>query len=86
MMNKAIEREFDVEYLVDMGLDALNEGMSIEEVIEWVALSAKGDEWFEGKYPTKCADKGYDGNTVTFYNICTIGKNPKYGLYTIDKI
>ena len=74
MTKKTIERGFDVGYLVDMGLDAINEGMSIEEVLEWVATSAKSDEWFEGKYPNKCADKEYNGTNVIFYDIRTIGK------------
>jgi hypothetical protein len=74
MTNEMIKKEFDVEYLVDMALDSLKDGDSIEDMLRWVLLSAKSDEWFEGKYPDKCSDKEYNGNEVVFYNIKTIGE------------
>jgi hypothetical protein len=62
-----LEKSFDVEYLVEMGMDSLKDGDSIEEMLRWVLLSASAQQWLECKYPqVACADKEYDGDKVTF--------------------
>jgi hypothetical protein len=64
-----LEKSFDVEYLVEMGMDSLNDGDSIEDMLRWVLLSASAQQWLECKHPkVACADREYDGDTVTFTN------------------
>jgi len=64
---KKLEKSFDIEYLVDMGMDSLKDGDSIEEMLRWVLLSARAEEWLECTHPEiACADKNYDGNKVIF--------------------
>ena len=67
---KKLEKSFDIEYLVDMAMDSLKDGDSIEEMLRWVLLSARAEEWLECTHPQiACANKEYDGNTVTFTEI-----------------
>lgn len=64
---KKLEKSFDIEYLVDMAMDSLKDGDSIEEMLRWVLASAKADEWLECTHPeVACADKEYDGDKVIF--------------------
>ena len=67
---KRLEKKFDIEYLVDMGMSSINDGDSIEEMLRWVLLSARAEEWLECTHPEiACADKDYDGNKVIFTHL-----------------
>jgi hypothetical protein len=72
---KKLEKNFDIEYLVDMAMDSLKDGDSIEEMLRWVLASAKADEWLECTHPeVACADKEYDGDKVIFTEFQYWGK------------
>lgn len=70
---ETITKEFNVEHLVDQSLEELVEyDMSIREVMESLALSAKAEGFFEEKYPNAHAGEVTycnDGSKVTWDEI-----------------
>ena len=72
---KVLKKRFDVEHLVDMALDSLNDGDSIEEMLRWVLLSAKAEEWLHYEHPNvRDCTKSYnvDNGEVMVSNYITL--------------
>lgn len=77
MSKNVLEKKFDIEHLVEDALDSLNDGDSIEEMLRWVILSAKAEEWLENVHPNvRGVDKEYhwDSNKVVISNYTIVKK------------
>lgn len=72
---KVLKKSFEIEHLVEEALDSLNDGDSIEEMLRWILLSAKAEEWLDNEHPNlRGGDKEYnwESNEVKVSNYITL--------------